>query len=124
MDPATARVALKLQLDDVDAILKTLPQVSHDFIVNSERVAFAALRGELVRKWQEVHGRVYAHSIVRDENARQETYRKLLNEEQQAERKCKRLGHGIRSNADAIQVTTIWPADSLAKQCLNALSTL
>ncbi|KAI4610302.1 hypothetical protein J4E80_008066 [Alternaria sp. BMP 0032] len=86
MDPETTRIVLKLQLDDVHAILKALPSTSNDGAVNSERVAFAALRDELTRKWQEVHGRVFAHNMIRKENAGRESFRKLLNEEQQAER--------------------------------------
>ncbi|KAI4680294.1 uncharacterized protein J4E84_007942 [Alternaria hordeiaustralica] len=86
MDPETTRIVLKLQLDDVHAILKALPNTSNDGAVNSERVAFAALRDELTRKWQEVHGRVFAHNMIRKENAGRESFRKLLNEEQQAER--------------------------------------
>lgn len=56
MDSATAQVVLKLQLDDVDAILKTLPKTDKNGAVNSERVAFAALGDELLRKWNNLRG--------------------------------------------------------------------
>jgi hypothetical protein len=81
MDPATARVALKLQLDDVDAILKTLPPSS-----TSEFVAFRSLRDELIRKWQEISGQAYAYNILREENNNRIAFKRLLSEEQQAER--------------------------------------
>jgi hypothetical protein len=91
MDGATARVVLKLQLDDVDAILKTLPKTNNSGVINSERVAFAALREELLNNWHNVHGQVFAYSIIREENAVQEAFERLLSEEQQAECKSKRL---------------------------------
>ncbi|KAI8940504.1 hypothetical protein NX059_004181 [Plenodomus lindquistii] len=69
MDPATARVALKLQLEDVDAILKTLSNTSTDAIAESERAAFTALRQELTKKWNEVHGQAYAYHVVQQESA-------------------------------------------------------
>ena len=47
MDPATTRIALKIQLEDVDANLKTLPKASSDAIASGERAAFCALREEL-----------------------------------------------------------------------------
>lgn len=81
MDPATARVALKLQLDDVDAILKTLP-----LSPTSEFVAFRSLRDELIRKWQEISGQAYAYNILREENNNRIAFKRLLSEEQQAER--------------------------------------
>lgn len=88
MDPATARLALKMQLDDVDAILKAPPQGRSDDGAESERVAFEVLRGELVRKWNEVHGQVYACNILKEENANRVAFKRLLDEEQQAEREC------------------------------------
>ena len=79
MDPATARLALKIQLDDIDAILKTLPP-------SSEAAAFMSLRGELIRKWQEVSGQYFAYSILKEENNHRVAFTRLLSEEQQAER--------------------------------------
>ncbi|CAN9380905.1 unnamed protein product [Alternaria alternata] len=86
MDSATAQVVLKLQLDDVDAILKTLPKTDKNGAVNSERVAFAALGDELLRKWNNLRGQAFARNIVQEENSSREAYKKLLGEEQQAER--------------------------------------
>ncbi|CAN9467995.1 unnamed protein product [Alternaria alternata] len=85
MDSATAQVVLKLQLDDVDAILKTLPKTDKNGAVNSERVAFAALGDELLRKWNNLRGQAFARNIVQEENSSREAYKKLLGEEQQAE---------------------------------------
>ncbi|CAN9365390.1 unnamed protein product [Alternaria alternata] len=86
MDSATAQVVLKLQLDDVDAILKTLPKTDKNGAVNSEQVAFAALGDELLRKWNNLRGQAFARNIVQEENSSREAYKKLLGEEQQAER--------------------------------------
>ncbi|RYO67200.1 hypothetical protein AA0113_g4882 [Alternaria arborescens] len=86
MDSATAPVVLKLQLDDVDAILKTLPKTDKNGAVNSERVAFAALGDELLRKWNNLRGQAFACNIGQEENSSREAYKKLLSEEQQAER--------------------------------------
>lgn len=86
MDPATARLALKLQLDDVDAVLNTLPE-GDDVTISSERAAFHILRDELMKKWDEVHGQAFAYSILREENANRAAFRRLLNEEKQAERR-------------------------------------
>jgi hypothetical protein len=88
IDPATARMALKLQLDDVDAILKTLPTTSNDITATSEATAFRWLREELVRKWQELSGHYFAHNVLKEENGNRAAFKRLLNEEQQAERKC------------------------------------
>ncbi|KAF1842825.1 uncharacterized protein K460DRAFT_290154 [Cucurbitaria berberidis CBS 394.84] len=86
MDPATARLALKIQLDDVDTILKTLTPSSHDANTNDEKAAFEALRSELVKTRNEVHGQVYAYNILKEENANRTAFKRLLTEEQQAER--------------------------------------
>ena len=85
MDPATARLALKLQLDDVDAILKTLPTSSDDPTTTSEIAAFRSLWEELVKKWQEVSGRSFAYNLLREENNNAVAFKRLLSEEQQAE---------------------------------------
>jgi hypothetical protein len=77
MDSATARVVLKLQLDDVHAIMKTLPNNNTNGVVNSE--------------WHNMQGQVYAYSIIREQDAGQEVFKKLLSEGQQAERKDKPL---------------------------------
>jgi hypothetical protein len=81
MDPATARLALKLQLDDVDAILK-----AHNSTM-SEAAAFMSLRTELLRKLQEVNGQCFAYNVLKEENNNVEAFRRLLSEEQQAESK-------------------------------------
>ncbi|KAL1795187.1 hypothetical protein ACET3X_007003 [Alternaria dauci] len=86
MDFATAQVVLKLQLDDVDAILKALPKIDKNGIVNSERVAFSALGDELLKKWHDIRGQAFAHKIIQEDNADRRVYEKLLREEQQAER--------------------------------------
>jgi hypothetical protein len=82
MDPVTTRLALKLQLDDVDAILK-----AHTSTL-SEAAAFVSLRTELLRKWQEVNGQCFAYNVLKEENNNNvEAFRRLLSEEQQAESK-------------------------------------
>jgi hypothetical protein len=86
MDPATARLALKLQLDDVDAILKSLPPSSKDATVAGEATAFRSLRDELHRQWHEINGQCLAHNILREENVNRVAFTRLLSEEQQAER--------------------------------------
>jgi hypothetical protein len=78
---------LKLQLDDVDAILKTLPKASNDATLSGERAAFKLLREELVKKYNEVHGKVLAYTIFQEENANHAASKKLLSDEQQAERR-------------------------------------
>jgi hypothetical protein len=93
MDTATVRVVLKLQLDEVDAILKTLPMTSDSGVINGERVAFTAFRDELLKKWHNVHGQAFANNIIKEENASREAFKRLLSEEQQAERKWERLCH-------------------------------
>jgi hypothetical protein len=85
MDPATARVVLKLQLDDVDAILKTLPPSGDNAAAMSEVVAFEALRNDLIRRWQEINGQCFAYNILKEENNNRLAFRRLLDEEQQAE---------------------------------------
>ncbi|KAH4993882.1 hypothetical protein HBH95_050150 [Parastagonospora nodorum] len=86
MDPATARMALKLQLDDVDAILKAFPPNDINAAAMSEKVAFSMLGEELVRKWQEVSGQYIAYNILKEENNNRAAFKRLLSEEQQAER--------------------------------------
>jgi hypothetical protein len=81
MDPVTTRLALKLQLDDVDAILK-----AHTSTL-SEAAAFMSLGTELLRKWQEVNGQCFAYNVLKEENNNVEAFRRLLSEEQQAESK-------------------------------------
>jgi hypothetical protein len=92
MDPPTARLALKLQLDDVDAILKTLDSSSDDAATAGEIAAFKSLRNELIKKWQEVSGQHFAYSILKEENNNRFAFKRLLNEEQQAERTSCRIG--------------------------------
>jgi hypothetical protein len=87
MDPATTQLVLKLQLDDVNAILKTLPALSTDPAVINEVAAFNCIRTELCQRWQEEHSQSVAHSILKEENANREGFKRLLSEEQQAERK-------------------------------------
>lgn len=84
MDPDTARVALKVQLDDVNAILKSLPPSPTN---HNERTAFLLLRTDLEKKWQELRSQVFAYGILKQENNNRVTFTRLLNEEQQAERK-------------------------------------
>jgi hypothetical protein len=81
MDPETARLVLKLQLDDVDAILK-----AHNSTM-SEAAAFMSLRTELLRKLQEVNGQCFAYNVLKEENNNVEAFRRLLSEGQQAESK-------------------------------------
>lgn len=88
MDLATTRMALRLQLDDVDAILKTLLTTNKDITATSEATAFRWLREELVRKWQEVSGQLFAYNVLKEENNNRSAFQRLLIEEQQAERKC------------------------------------
>jgi hypothetical protein len=88
-DSATARVVLKLQLDDVDVILKTSPKASNDGTISGERAAFCTPREELVKKWNEFHGQVFAYNIIKEENANQAAFKKPLSDEQQAEHKCR-----------------------------------
>ena len=57
-----------------------------DATATSSLAAFQALRSELVRKWQEVSGRHFAYSILKEENNNQVAFKRLLSEEQQAER--------------------------------------
>jgi hypothetical protein len=85
MDPATARIALKLQLDDVDAILKTLPPSSDDAAAMGEVAAFRSLRNELVRKLHEVNGQCFAYKVLKEENNNRLAFKRLLSEELQAE---------------------------------------
>jgi len=80
-------MALKLQLDDVDAILKTLPPNDTNAAAKSEKVAFTTLREELLRKWQEVSGQYIAYNMLREENNNRAAFKRLLSEEQQAERR-------------------------------------
>jgi hypothetical protein len=86
-DPATTRLVLKLQLEDVNAILKSLPTSSTDPVVISEVAAFKCIRAELWGRWKEEQGQSLAHSILKEQNANRETFKMLLSEEQQAERK-------------------------------------
>ena len=69
MDPVTAKLALKLQLDDIDVVLKSLRTSSGDIRANDEAAAFRALRNELVTKWMEVNGQCAAINILREEHA-------------------------------------------------------
>ncbi|KAG9188181.1 hypothetical protein G6011_02104 [Alternaria panax] len=111
MDPATTRVVLKLQLDNVDAILKTLPKTDSNGAVNSERVAFAALHHEVLKKWDSMRGQIFAHSITREENAGRETYKKLLSEEQQAEHNhdmaCRQAGKPVPQRPAVLHRRTV-----------------
>jgi hypothetical protein len=118
MDPATARVALRLQLDDVDAIIKTLPSVSIDPRVIGELAAFRSLREDLVRKWQEFSGQCLAYNIIKEENSNRAAFKRLLNEEQQAERASFYLAVNL---ANMTKVTMTWRADSPASRFLSVL---
>lgn len=80
MDPASARLAMKLQLDDIDVILKGLSSNN-----TSEITAFQAHRAELLKKWGEVNGQCAAMAILREENANRTAFSRLLAEERQAE---------------------------------------
>lgn len=86
MDPATVRMALKVLLEDVGAILASLPSPTKDATATGEVAALRSLRGELIRKWHEINGQCLAHNILREENGNQRAFTRLLSEKQQAER--------------------------------------
>lgn len=85
MDLNTARLALQLQLTDVESVLKSLP-LYEDSATHNEKAAFVAHREDLVRKWDDVQGQVFAYSILKEENNNRTVFRRLLDEERQAER--------------------------------------
>lgn len=62
MDPDSAKLALALQLDDIETYRKTLPRSTASATVFSEAMAFEQLRGELLRKLWEVNG--YVHDAL------------------------------------------------------------
>ncbi|KAH7068557.1 hypothetical protein FB567DRAFT_565247 [Paraphoma chrysanthemicola] len=124
MDPPSARLALKLQLEDVDAILKSLPTSSTDAKVVSEIAAFRSLRNELVKKWQEVTGQCFAYNVLREENMNRVAFKRLLSEEQQAERDhdmaCRLAGKPVPQRAPLFNTgNEAERAGSAAKATLN-----
>lgn len=101
MDPASARVALTLQFNDVEEILKTSGNAS-------EARAFTVLRTELVKKLQEVDGQCAAIDTLREENVKKATFMRLVAEERQAindhETACRLAGVTVppRPNVGAV----------------------
>ncbi|KAF2442409.1 hypothetical protein P171DRAFT_417546 [Karstenula rhodostoma CBS 690.94] len=78
MDPDSARLALDLQLQDVNDALETLN-------AGSEAAAFRVLRDELIRKRSEIDGQCAAIRMLRTEYGERSVHRRLLAEERQAQ---------------------------------------
>jgi hypothetical protein len=77
------RLAMKLQLDDIDEILQTLAGSVYD--TSAEVAAFKAHRDELQRRWDEVNGQCIAIQILREENNNRLAFTRLIEEERQAQ---------------------------------------
>jgi hypothetical protein len=111
MDPATARLALKFQLDDVEDALRELAPPGTDAAPAAEVAALEALRDELVEKWQQVTGQYLASHIPREENRNRIAFKHLLSGEEQAERTFPNVpGRRVRRSTDTVKVTMAWPA--------------
>ncbi|KAL1603688.1 hypothetical protein SLS60_005277 [Paraconiothyrium brasiliense] len=78
MDPKSAELALKLQLRDVNNILKTTTD-------RRERAAFLILRDELVRKNSQAEGQYMAMQLLRRDYHERGQHQQLLAEERQAQ---------------------------------------
>ncbi|KAJ4345454.1 uncharacterized protein N0V89_011585 [Didymosphaeria variabile] len=78
MDPDSARLALDLQLQDVDDSLRTLN-------TENEAAAFRVLRDELIKKKGEIDGQCAAMGLLRNEFGERSVHRRLLAEERQAQ---------------------------------------
>jgi hypothetical protein len=108
MDPATVRLALKLQLEDVEDALRSLAATGTDA---AEMAALKALRNEIMEKWQQVTDRYLASHIPREENRNRVAFKHLLSEEEQAERTFPNVpGRRVRCSTDTVKVTMAWPA--------------
>lgn len=81
MDPATARLALDLQIQDIEDALRTLD-------AGSEAAAFRVLRDELTQKKSEIDGRCAAMSMLRAGYGERSVHRVLLAQERQAQGEC------------------------------------
>jgi hypothetical protein len=89
-------------------------KTSNDATISGERAAFKLLREELVKKYNKVHGKVFVYTIAQEENSNHAAFKKLLSDEQQAERRhtCNKacLGAADFSRiANALKVTMRWP---------------
>jgi len=85
MDPKTARLALTIQLDDIETYRKALPRSTNNATAFSEAKAFKVLRDELLKKLWEVNGQCAAMQLLRDEHSNQVAFQRLVTEEKQAD---------------------------------------
>lgn len=118
MDPKSARLAVQLQLQDADDVLKTLQSSNQTGADSSEMIAFKALRSELLKKRSEINGQLFALNILREENFNRVAFTRLITEERQAERKLP-LSFQTIGYTKQVQGTMTWPASSLECLCLN-----
>ncbi|KAF2105400.1 hypothetical protein BDV96DRAFT_375790 [Lophiotrema nucula] len=84
ISPASNRLALRLQLEDIDAILKGLRDGTSTATIAHEAAVFQSLREDLLRKLAEVNGQCVALALLKEENTNKITYAKLVAEEGQA----------------------------------------
>ena len=83
MDPATAMVAIQLQLDDIDDLLDGLYD-SIDLPDGDARTSFEMMQKDLQQQLQIFEGQVLTLKILRGEHESRVAFSRLLEEERQA----------------------------------------
>jgi hypothetical protein len=83
MDPATAKLAIQLQLDDIDDLLDSLYD-SIDLPDGDARTGFEMMRTDLQQQLQIFEGQVLTLKILREEHDSRVAFSRLLEEERQA----------------------------------------
>jgi hypothetical protein len=92
MDPETAKLAVELQLEDINDLLDVL--YDEDEILKGDlRFSFLIMRYALQRQLQILDGRVLAVKILRKEHANRMAFAKLLEQEKQASTDYQLIGY-------------------------------
>lgn len=83
MDPATAKLAVELQLEDINDMLDSL--YDDEELPDSDSCAsFLVMRYDLLRQLQILEGQVLTLKILREEHDSRIAFARLLEEEKQA----------------------------------------
>jgi E3 ubiquitin-protein ligase RNF144 len=84
MDPETARLAVLIQLVDIDDLLDSLYNDDDELPEGDARDSFQLMRGDLQKQLQVLEGQVLTLRILKDEHDNRVAFSKLLAEERQA----------------------------------------
>lgn len=80
MDPRTAKVAIELQLEDIDVLLRSLT-TSNDVVSINERAGLEIVQRDLVQQLTELENHILVTNILSDEHREHVAFQKLLDEE-------------------------------------------